>query len=317
MMMGQELNFSIIIPLYNKELYIERAIYSVQSQIITNWELIIVDDGSTDDSIQRISDLQDKRINVIKQSNQGEAAARNRGIKEVKNEIICFLDADDYWSPDFLLEISRLANKYPQAEIYIPNYCIEYNGNHYHHKIRGLDRCQEDGILSNFYETITGNYWIINSSCNAIKRERLLMMDKFFPVGSTVYCDFDFWLRLCPHSIIAYSKKVCAYYCREVGNNTRVSHHKKIIWSNALYETINEILVDPNIGENRKYILEFLDRRIGVYIISMIIANKKKDALRSLHSWHPKNKYYIYKYVFLLFVLLPSSFMEHIYYAKK
>ena len=94
---------SVIIPLYNKRSYVRRAIKSVREQKFPNWELIIIDDGSTEGSASEIP-TDDGRIRVLEQENAGPAAARNRGIRNARGEFVAFLDADDYYYPQKLEE---------------------------------------------------------------------------------------------------------------------------------------------------------------------------------------------------------------------
>jgi glycosyltransferase involved in cell wall biosynthesis len=93
---------SVIVPLYNKGPYVERAMKSILAQTYTDFEVIVVDDGSTDDGATRVQILSDPRIRLIHQANAGPGAARNRGIAEAKGELLAFLDADDEWMPDYL-----------------------------------------------------------------------------------------------------------------------------------------------------------------------------------------------------------------------
>ena len=95
---------SIITPCYNGEAYIKETIESVVSQTYTDWEMLIVDDGSTDRSADliRLSAEKDKRIRLLTQENRGSAAARNHGLKMAKGQYIALLDADDIWLPEFL-----------------------------------------------------------------------------------------------------------------------------------------------------------------------------------------------------------------------
>ena len=87
--------FSIVIPAYNRAKFLPRAINSVLKQDVSNWELIIVDDGSTDETGKIAKQYNDRRIKYVYQENKGEAGARNTGIKNAKATYICFLDSDD------------------------------------------------------------------------------------------------------------------------------------------------------------------------------------------------------------------------------
>jgi GT2 family glycosyltransferase len=93
---------SVVVPLYNKQAYVTRALDSIAAQTFGDFEVIVVDDGSTDDSRQLAEAHPDNRIRVISQPNQGPGAARNAGIALAKGDIVAFLDADDEWLPDYL-----------------------------------------------------------------------------------------------------------------------------------------------------------------------------------------------------------------------
>lgn len=111
--------FSVVISLYNKAHTIERTLQSVLKQTFTDFEIIIVNDGSTDNGVETIQKhASDLRIHIINQENQGVSVARNRGIKESKFDYIAFLDGDDEWHPDFLLKVKEAIEKYPNAGFY-------------------------------------------------------------------------------------------------------------------------------------------------------------------------------------------------------
>jgi glycosyltransferase involved in cell wall biosynthesis len=93
---------SVVVPLYNKQLFFRRALDSIFTQTHHDFELIVVDDGSTDQSLEVVKGIRDPRLRVFSQSNQGPGAARNRGAAEARGEYVAFLDADDEWLPDFL-----------------------------------------------------------------------------------------------------------------------------------------------------------------------------------------------------------------------
>ena len=127
--------FSVIVPLYNKAPYVRKALESVVTQTYKDWELIVVNDGSTDESIQVVEDyiretMSDERlaIRVISQANAGVAAARNRGVNESSGEYVCFLDADDWWEKEYLEEMDKLIKEYPDAGLYGCDYYYVKNG---------------------------------------------------------------------------------------------------------------------------------------------------------------------------------------------
>jgi len=93
---------SVVIPLYNKARYINRCLRSICAQTFSDFELIVVDDGSSDGGGQIARAFGDARIRVIQQQNAGPGAARNRGLAEAQGEYIAFLDADDEWMPGYL-----------------------------------------------------------------------------------------------------------------------------------------------------------------------------------------------------------------------
>ena len=115
-------------PFYNKAPYVRKAVASVVGQIYRDWEMVVVDDGSTDGSGDIVAAIADKRIRLVRQENAGVSAARNRGVTESTAPYICFLDADDWWEPTFLEEMAGLIDRYPDAGIYGTSYWIVKNG---------------------------------------------------------------------------------------------------------------------------------------------------------------------------------------------
>jgi len=135
---------SVIIPLYNKQAYIKRAIDSVLNQTFDNLELIIVNDGSTDASMEIVKSINDTRIRMISQPNQGPGSARNAGISAANSEILAFLDADDEWLPDYLAAGFSIFSSNIDIAAVTQNYYENQAGqnNSKYWKIRGLS----DGI---------------------------------------------------------------------------------------------------------------------------------------------------------------------------
>ncbi len=105
--------FSVIIPIYNKEKDVETTIKSVLNQTYVDYEVILVDDGSTDNSLNIVNTIEDDRIQIFTKQNEGVSKTRNYGIKKAKAEHIAFLDADDYWYPNHLENLNFLITTYP------------------------------------------------------------------------------------------------------------------------------------------------------------------------------------------------------------
>lgn len=117
---------SVIIPLYNKAPYVRRALDSVAAQTFADFEVIVVDDGSTDDGPAIARDYGDPRFRLIQQTNAGPGAARNAGVALAKGELIAFLDADDEWLPEYLEESVYRLEQYGSSTASITSGYIEY-----------------------------------------------------------------------------------------------------------------------------------------------------------------------------------------------
>lgn len=122
---------SIITPLYNNADYIGLTIESVQSQSFSDWEMIIIDDGSTDNSVQIVNHYaeKDNRLRLLTQEHQGSAAARNRGIRAAQGRYICLLDSDDIWAADFLKSQLQLLQMTDSTIVCAGHNRIDENGN--------------------------------------------------------------------------------------------------------------------------------------------------------------------------------------------
>jgi len=113
--------FSVIIPLFNKEKYIFDTLKSVINQIFVDFEIIIINDGSSDNSLDIVKSFNDERIKILNQKNLGLCRSRNNGIKASKGKFIALLDADDLWTEDFLQTIYNLINNYNDYKVFATN----------------------------------------------------------------------------------------------------------------------------------------------------------------------------------------------------
>lgn len=212
---------SIIIPLYNKEKQIIRTLNSVIQQTFHKFEIVIIDDGSTDRSIDIVRNIHDNRIRIIQQKNAGVSAARNRGIKEAKYDLIAFLDADDEWKPTYLETQYNLFKKYPECSVFTCNY--EFKGDDgkvYSTIIHKLPFSCEDGILNNYFQVASYSHPPISSISIMVKKSAIQSIGGF-PIGIKSGEDLLTWARLACKYSIAYTKISQAIYNLGEGYNKK------------------------------------------------------------------------------------------------
>ena len=220
--------FSIIVPLYNKAPFIRKALESIASQTFKDWELIIVDDGSTDNSLEVVNEyIRDvlcvmcdvcKNVRVIHQTNSGVAAARNRGVAESHGEFVCFLDADDWWEPTFLEEIDRMIAEYPDAGIYASNYIYYKPGKT--HVALNLER----GYI-NYPEAYLQSGSMPVTSITTCMPRKVFDEMRGFPVGIKLGEDFLLWAKTALHYKVAFCEKPLAYYNNDVPASLRATRN--------------------------------------------------------------------------------------------
>jgi glycosyltransferase involved in cell wall biosynthesis len=212
------MKISVVIPLYNKEKSILRAINSVLNQTEQDFELIVVNDGSTDQSASLVASLSDnKKIRLIHQENAGVSAARNRGIAEANSELIAFLDADDEWLPEFLMTILTLKSQFPRESVFSSLYSFQDStGKTNLPKSVSLFESGYRGILDNFLDII--HIGLPFNSSTVVVAQKALEEIGGFPVGIAYGEDVDTWIRLSLRYKIVYVNKVLAIYHRDAEN---------------------------------------------------------------------------------------------------
>lgn len=180
---------SVIIPAYNVENTIVKTITSVQAQTFLDWELIVINDGSTDDSLQLLNEIKDYRLKIFSYQNGGLAVARNRGINHATGDFIAFLDADDLWTPDKLeLQLEALQKKPEAGVAYSWTYFMEEKGKYFH-----TDRPLF--FEGNVFANLLTNNFIASGSNPLIRRQAIESVGEFDPLVSGA-ADWDYWLRL-------------------------------------------------------------------------------------------------------------------------
>ncbi|MGB6298835.1 MAG: glycosyltransferase family A protein [Rivularia sp. (in: cyanobacteria)] len=180
---------SVIIPVYNGENTILQTINSVQNQTFPDWELIVINDGSTDESLKLLKEINDERLKIFSYENGGLSVARNRGITHATGEYIAFLDADDLWTSDKLeLQLEALEKNQKAGVAYSWTYFMEETEEYCH---TGRKLFFEGNVLPNL---LTDNF-IASGSNPLIRRQAIESVGDFDPAVSGA-ADWDYWLRL-------------------------------------------------------------------------------------------------------------------------
>jgi glycosyltransferase involved in cell wall biosynthesis len=214
---------SIVMPLYNKETDVMRTINSVLSQSITDFELLVVNDGSTDKGPDMVRAISDPRIRIVDQENQGVSVARNRGIAEANSALIAFLDADDEWEADYLETILRLRNKFPDCDVYATAYYFaREDGQRRNAILRGIKSCEDEFRLDNYFEVAVQSEPPLWTSAVAVSKKAIDSVGGF-PVGVTAGEDLLTWARLALRFSIAYSVSAHAIFYSPVFVSDRPS----------------------------------------------------------------------------------------------
>ena len=217
------MKFSVVIPLYNKAAYVVKAIQSVLAQTFTDFELIIVDDGSKDNSAELALKAIAGRENccLLSQENAGVSVARNNGVANSQGDYLCFLDADDWWEATFLEEMSKLIEEFPDAGIYGTNYIVVSEHNH---KTRvaqiGVEEGFEKGYINYCKAYVKTMYMPLWTGAVCIPQSVYAEMRGFKPqlkMGE----DFDLWIRIALKHKVAFLNKPLTFYNQDVESTNR------------------------------------------------------------------------------------------------
>lgn len=244
--------FSIVIPLYNKELSIENTIRSILNQSFQDFEVVIVDDGSTDNSINTVEKINDVRVRLIKQTNQGVSSARNRGIAEARFEWISFLDADDLWLNIHLEEVIKIINTFPNEKFLTTSFKYSDDRKLFKHK-----RDSTIFKVDNYFKEATKELlvWtgtvVINKECFS----SVGLYNTSLKIGE----DTELWNRMIRQYGLVKSDTVTAIYRIDAENRTTLSKDLEVTYVYMI--DFNEI---NNIDE-KKYFKEMLANRLYQY----------------------------------------------------
>ncbi|MCB9988480.1 MAG: glycosyltransferase [Rhodospirillales bacterium] len=268
---------SIVMPAYNAAQTIEQSVASVRAQDYEDWQLVIVDDGSTDDTVETVKKLadQDHRIHYIHQSNRGVSRARNTGIEQAEGEWIVFLDSDDTIHPRYLTKMLGTARR-ENADIVVCGYARTTDDGHIvfaeKHGIQSKDGCAELAARA---------YFPIHAAL--VKRSHILKAGGFDPALTTCE-DWDLWLKIAGSGVtFAAVDKTLAYY-----RNTPRSLSKN---AGQMFDDANEILrrqngesYGPAIARYKPDSLDIARRQTWLLLWNAAIAAAQGESTESLYG---------------------------------
>lgn len=205
--------FSVIIPLYNKEREIAAAIDSALAQTLQPCEIIVVDDGSTDNSAEIVRSYDTPLIRLVTQQNAGVSAARNKGAEEATGAYLAFLDGDDVWRSGYLAKISKLIETYPLCGAYSTAFDIDSNGLIFPNKNPGME-----GIIPDFFEEAMHSY-ICQPSATVVPRKIFASLGGF-PIGMKIGEDLYLWIRLASEHKVCFTPSSLVLYSRTASNRS-------------------------------------------------------------------------------------------------
>ncbi|UYG06325.1 glycosyltransferase family 2 protein [Halomonas sp. M4R1S46] len=246
--MSGKVRFSVVVPLYNKEKCITSTLSSVLGQEFHDYEVVVVNDGSLDDSVARVREISTDRVNIYNKDNGGVSSSRNMGIDESNAEWIAFLDADDLWSPSHLSHLDELISRFPEV-------CMVSSASKKVAPGFSLDCsviCPDDySVSNNFFRGSQGGSFSVHSSSVAIRREVFDELGGFLPYSSGE--DVEMWARVALRHKVVMSDLCTSYYRRDPDEG---------LSRDAFVETSRNMVSDESLGIGSTPVLRMLKEKI-------------------------------------------------------
>ncbi len=300
---------SIVIPLYNKEKFIAQTLQSVLNQTYPTFEVVVVDDGSTDNSVKVVKSFHDKRIKLITIKNSGVSVARNTGIKNASHNWIAFLDADDWWGKTFLEEIVNAQKTHTDKKVFATGRTLLFKTKNSRYINPFLPQDGKTATVD--YIKIISKYLPPVNSSNTVLHKSLFEQKGYFNPNQKKHEDHDLWLRLLYDVPVIFINKPLSFYRKTETNsasrqvylasdfctyiNTLSTVYKKLDNPLKNYFSIylNTFLLLTYIKNYQHYSKEE-DNRVYLKILPLV-TYKNKIILKTLKLLPFKNTYSILK----------------------
>ena len=285
---------------YKGEKFIRQQLDSIFSQTFENWQLVISDDGSTDNSVSVLVDnIADERLIVVNKLNGGESSARNFGIKLSKYDYVAFIDADDIWHPEYLEKIRELIFKFPRCGLYCTNYdIIKINGDRV--KAHRSSALRADTIIRDYFK-ISRRLPLVTSNTAVIP---VHVFDSIGYFNETIKMgpDLEMWYRVIQNYQIAFSSYTGATYFHDADNR---------VCNNALYFSESFFVSLAKIFETGKFRIQrvellYLNDLVCKELVRLKITLSGSDVRRAIDFVRNLNLPLINWRIYFLLSFLPS-----------
>lgn len=295
--------FSIIIPLYNKEKFLKATLISVFEQNFTDYEIIIINDGSTDKSLEIAKSFDNEKLKIYTQKNQGVSAARNLGIEKSTTDFCCFLDADDIWKSNHLESLYDLIQHFPKADLFCNRYQIQISKNKVIPTIFDFENSYK-GYVADFFKSSLVNRIALTSACCISKKIYSEIGGFNTKINSGE--DLDYWIRIALKYKVAISNQTTLIYNFRIENQglSKTNIEKRFLPDLEIFKTEEK---------QNSSLKRFLDLYRIEYALHFHICgntNKKKFYLKNVakENINPKTK---------LLLRTPSVLLEKMLFTKR
>lgn len=296
MTIDRKIQLSIIVPVYNVEHYVDKCLQSIIKQYNDNLEIILINDGSTDDSVRKCEKYceQYEYIHLFNQKNGGLSSARNQGIRQSRGEYLFFLDSDDYMKENVIAELLHIISK-TNKDIILgkKDLYIEKTGEHIVSVVDYAKYEKEEESFKIYEDLIINEPFYFTASMLAVKRDFLHENKLYFKEG--IYHEDELWIMhifLCARSVEFFDKSI---YCYRVGREGSIIQTRNIkrefdkLRIIDEYEKIEKEVSDKrkkNILKERKAFLEWI-------VIQEINYYKADPQINELKDWLSKRIYHL------------------------
>ena len=287
---------SVVIPLFNKEKYVERTLRSVLQQSFSDLEVIVVDDGSTDGSAGIVKLFSDPRLQLISCDNRGVSVARNVGISVARSDYIALVDADDEWHPEFLSILWKIKINNPKGKFFATSFEVVDSDGHRTKLDFGYPKNFEMDLIEFMHCCMRLKSPIMSSAVMVYKP--LIEKVGLFPVGQKRGEDLDTWVRLLLEVPVIYYNVPLAVYWYGLPSSTCVACNEVYLNDNMLLAILEDKVVNGTYqGRDKETVLDYIAwymvGPIDRLIVSGRCAEARRYILSSLRSKRLRTRYFL------------------------